>query len=86
MTMEADIEIKCECMTEDAKTGLILVLDYAKNQDEIALDKVKKKVTDYPAIARESYIKAIRKDIDTIAALRSAIKKVKVCPQNPKLA
>lgn len=82
MTMkDVDIGMTCTCMTEDTGTALVKVLEYAKRQDEIALEKVKKKTATTPAITRESYLKALREDIEIIDLVMNEVKKVKICPQ-----
>ena len=82
MTMkDIDIGMTCTCMTEDTATALVKVLDYAKRQDEAALEKVKKKTVTTPLITRESYTKALREDIEIIDLVIGAVKKVKICPR-----
>jgi len=68
-------------MTEDTKTALLRILDYAKRQDEAALKKVEEKTITSPAITRESYLRALNDDIRIIDLVRSEIKAVKVCPR-----
>ena len=82
MTMkDVDIGMTCTCMTEDTKTALLKILNYAKSQDEAALKKVKDKTITSPAITRESYLRALNDDIRIIDLVRSEIKDVKICPR-----
>ncbi|KKM45067.1 hypothetical protein LCGC14_1561340 [marine sediment metagenome] len=78
---DVDIGMECSCMTEDTKTALLRILDYAKRQDEAALKKVEEKTITSPAITRESYLRALNDDIRIIDLVRSEIKAVKVCPR-----